>query len=60
MCATAAAQAAVAAIAIVAGYGLPASGPLELAALNGVFVGLWLGSAWLFGRAARERAAPGA
>ncbi len=51
--ATALAQAAVAVIALAAGLGRPWSGPLELSLLNGFFVGLFVGSAWLFNRAAR-------
>ncbi len=51
--ATALAQASVALIAVVAGLGLPYSGALELIALNGIFVALWLTSAWLFQKAAR-------
>ena len=46
------AQALVAGIAIVAGLGRPWSGPLELLLLNGFFVSLFAGSAWLFRRAA--------
>ena len=49
------AQTLVAAIAVLAGLGRPWSGPLELVLLNGFFVGLFLGSAWLFRRAARRR-----
>ena len=49
------AQALVAAIAVVAGLGRPWSGPLELLILNGFFIVLFCGSAWLFGRGARER-----
>jgi hypothetical protein len=51
--ATACAQALVAAIALIAGLGLPWSGPAEILALNGLFVALFVGSAWLFQRAAR-------
>jgi hypothetical protein len=47
------AQALVALIATAARLGLPASGPLELLALNGFFVALWLISARLFWSAAR-------
>lgn len=54
--ATALAQALVALVAIAAEAGSPASGPLELMALNGVFVVLWGGSALLFLLAAREHA----
>ena len=53
--ATALAQASVAAIALIAGLGYPWSGPLELLALNGFFVALFVGSAWLFRRAAHGR-----
>lgn len=52
--ATALAQALVAAIALIAGWGLPWSGPAEILGLNGIFVALFGGSAWLFRRAARE------
>jgi hypothetical protein len=51
--ATALAQAAVAAIALIARLGLPYSGPAELVLLNGFFVACFAGSAWLFRRAAR-------
>jgi len=51
--ATALAQTSVAVIAVIAGLGQPWSGPLELSALNGFFVALFLGSAWLFRKAAR-------
>ena len=50
--ATAAAQTSVALIALIGGLGRPWSGPLELSLLNGFFVALFLGSAWLFRRAA--------
>lgn len=50
--ATAIAQASVTAIAISAGLGYPWSGPLELSILNGTFIALFAGSAWLFRRAA--------
>jgi hypothetical protein len=59
MIATAIAQAGVAAIAIFGGLGRPWSGPLELTLLNGFFVALFLGSAWLFRRAAQGRADAG-
>lgn len=58
--ATALAQATVAAIALVARLGDPWSGPLELSLLNGFFVALFIGSAWLFRRAAHNRSEPGA
>jgi len=50
------AQAVVAAIALVGGLGYPWSGPLELVLLNGFFVVLFLGSAWLFRAASQGRA----
>jgi hypothetical protein len=53
--ATALAQALVTAIALIAGLGLPWSGPTEILALNGFFIALFAGSAWLFRRAARGR-----
>lgn len=53
--ATAAAQALVAVIALIAGLGLPASPPLEILGTNGLFVALWVGSAWLFRHAAGEQ-----
>jgi hypothetical protein len=52
MLATAAGQALVAAIALAAGLGAPATGPAELLGLNGFFVALFAGSAWLFRKAA--------
>lgn len=52
MTATAIAQTLVTAIAIAYGLGAPASGPLELLATNGFWVAMWLGSAWLFSKAA--------
>jgi metallo-beta-lactamase class B len=57
--ATATATAAVAVVALVAGLGRPWTGPLEVVALNGLFVALFAGSAGLFLRAARERAPGG-
>jgi hypothetical protein len=48
-------QAVVAAIALIAGLGLPWSGPTEIVGLNGFFIALFAGSAWLFRRAARGR-----
>jgi hypothetical protein len=51
--ATALAQASVAMVAMIAGLGSPGSGPLEIAALNGFFVALFVGSAWLFREATR-------
>jgi hypothetical protein len=63
--ATALAQAGAGAAAAIAGWGHPASPPLELALLNGGFAALWLASAWLFrkagfARASRAPSAPGA
>jgi hypothetical protein len=59
--ATALAQALVGVIALIFGLGSPASGPLELLALNGFFVALFAGSALLFRHAARAQppASPG-
>jgi len=51
---TALAQASVGAIALIAGLGSPESGPLEIVALNGFFVTLFVGSALLFREAARD------
>ncbi len=51
--ATALAQALVAVIAVSVGLGSPWSGPLEILGLNGFFVALFVGSAWLFREAAR-------
>jgi len=50
--ATAIAQTSVAVIALVAGLGRPWSGPLKLSLLTGLFVAMFVGSAWLFHRAA--------
>jgi hypothetical protein len=58
--ATALAQALVAVIALVAGLGAPLSGPAEILILNGFFVVLFVGSAWLFRRAARKQSSVGA
>jgi hypothetical protein len=58
--ATALAQASVAVIALIFGLGLPWSPPLEILALNGFFVGLFVGSALLFRYAAREQTPAGA
>ena len=59
MFAMALAQVLVAAIALIARLGLPWSGPLEILGLNGFFVALFAGSAWLFQQAARGRPARG-
>jgi hypothetical protein len=54
--ATALAQALVAVIALIAGeHQSPVSSVTEILGLNGFFVALWLGSAWLFRKAAREQ-----
>ncbi|MDQ3259144.1 MAG: hypothetical protein M3R15_35650 [Acidobacteriota bacterium] len=58
--ATSLAQTSVAVIALIAGLGYPWSGPLELSLLNGFFVALFVGSAWLFRRAAHGRPERGA
>lgn len=57
--ATALAQALVAAVALIAGLGLPWSGPAEILGLNGFFIALFAGSASLFRRAARGTARMG-
>jgi hypothetical protein len=54
------AQTLVAVIALIAGMGYPASPRLELLFLNGFFAALWLISAWLFRKAAREQVPAGA
>ncbi len=56
MVATALAQTSLAMIAVIAGMGHPASPPLEIFGVNALFVGLWLISAWLFWKSAREQA----
>ena len=58
--ATALVHALVTLVALIARLGYPASGPLEILGLNGFFIALWVGSAWLFRHAARERAPAGA
>ncbi|MGN2253772.1 hypothetical protein ACFWZ4_10380 [Frateuria sp. GZRe12] len=47
------AQALIGAFALVEGLGLPWSGPAEIVLLNGFFVALFGGSAWMFAQAAR-------
>lgn len=54
MAAAALAQAAVGTVAVFGGLGRPYSGALELTLLNGFFVVMFAGSAWLFRRAARK------
>ena len=51
--ATAIAQALVAVIALIFGLGSPVTGPREILVANGIFVALFVGSAWLFLEAAR-------
>jgi hypothetical protein len=46
-------QAAIGAIALLLGLGYPASPPVELIGLNGMFIVLFSGSALLFRRAGR-------
>jgi hypothetical protein len=58
--ATALAQALVAVIALIFGLGSSLSPPVEILALNGFFVALFVGSAWLFRYAAREQTPAGA
>jgi hypothetical protein len=56
---TAVAQALVAVIALTAGFGSSdPTWPLDISALTGLFAALWLVSAWLFRKAAREQTAP--
>ncbi len=58
---TALAQALVAAIALMAGKHLsPVTSVFELLGLNGIFVALFVGSAWLFRQAARQQPPVGA
>lgn len=58
--ATAIAQALVAVIALIAGlHRAPYSSVAEILGLNGLFVALFLGSAWPFRKAARERPGSG-
>ena len=56
--ATAFVQALVAVIAVIARLGLPGSPPLEILGLTGFFVALWVGSAWLFRKAAAREQPP--
>ena len=58
--ATALGQASVAVIALIFGLGSPWSPPVEILALNGFFVALFVGSALLFRYAAREQTPAGA
>lgn len=59
--ATALTQALVGAIALIAGWGSEGENwPQVIVVLNGFFAALWLGSAWLFRRAARGEAPAGA
>ena len=60
MFATGLTQAFVALTALIFGLGSPGSGPLELMALNGCFIALFLGSGLLFRHAARGQVSPGA
>ncbi len=57
--ATALAQTLVAVIALIARLGYPWSGPQEILVLNGFFVALFVGSAWLFRKAVRGAAERG-
>ena len=59
--ATALAQVLVAVIALIAGFGSAGpTWPLEMLVLTGLFVALWLISAWLFRKAARQQPYAGA
>ena len=51
-------QAAIAVMAVLAGWGMPWSPPAEVLTLNAGFVALFLGAAWLFQRSAQARAEP--
>ena len=48
------AQALITLIALVAGLGLPYSGPAEIILLNGFFIAMFVFSAWLFRRSMRS------
>jgi hypothetical protein len=48
-------QAAIAVLAVLAGWGMPWSPPAEILILNAGFVALFLGSAWLFRRGAHAQ-----
>ena len=54
------AQALVAVMVLIFGLGSLWSGPAEILALNGFFVALFIGSAWLFRHAGREQPPAGA
>jgi hypothetical protein len=58
--ATALAQALVAAVALIGGMDTGYSPAPEILGISAIFVALWLGSAWLFRRAAREQVPAGA
>lgn len=58
--AMAVAHAAVGVIALIARFGEPYSGPLEILGLTAFFIVLFLGSAWLFRQAANGRTEQGA
>ena len=58
--ATALAQALVAVIALIAGKASPVSSVSEIVGVNALFVGLFVGSAWLFRHAARRQPLAGA
>jgi hypothetical protein len=45
---------------LIFGLGSPWSGPAEILILNGSFVALFVGSAWLFQNAGREQTPAGA
>ena len=49
------AQALIGAFALIKGLGLPWSGPVEIVLLNGFFVALFAGSAWMFAQAERGK-----
>lgn len=53
------AQALIGSFALIEGLGLPWSGPAEIVLLNGFFVALFGGAAWMFAQAARGEPEPG-
>ena len=48
------AQALIAVVALIGGWGQPASGPVEILGVNGLFIALFVASAFLFRRSARQ------
>ncbi len=55
LCATAAAHGVVLLIVLIAGLGVPGKpAPIVIVIANGIFIGLWLTSAWLFRKAVKS------